>query len=73
MIDGDHSYQGVKTDFEIFFPLLSSNGFIAFHDIAHNKFDAEIDVHQFWAEVRSRYNTEELIRSIGIGILTPRT
>jgi predicted O-methyltransferase YrrM len=32
-IDGDHSYEGVKQDFEIYAPLVRSDGLIAFHDI----------------------------------------
>ena len=32
-IDGDHSYEGVKMDFDIWFPKLKSGGVIAMHDI----------------------------------------
>jgi len=32
-IDGDHSYEGVKMDFDIWFPKLKSGGIIAMHDI----------------------------------------
>jgi hypothetical protein len=31
-IDGDHSYEGVKTDFELYSTLLSDNGIIIIHD-----------------------------------------
>ncbi len=31
-IDGDHSYEGVKTDFELYSKLLSNRGIIAIHD-----------------------------------------
>jgi predicted O-methyltransferase YrrM len=31
-IDGDHSYEGVKRDFETIYPMLSEEGSIAFHD-----------------------------------------
>ncbi len=33
-IDGDHSYEACKQDFEDWYPLLSSGGFVAFHDSA---------------------------------------
>jgi len=33
MIDADHSYEGVKKDFELFEPYVVSNGLIAMHDI----------------------------------------
>jgi len=31
-IDGDHSYEGVKTDFELYSNILSDNGIIIIHD-----------------------------------------
>ena len=31
-IDGDHSYEGVKTDFELYSKILSDNGVIVIHD-----------------------------------------
>lgn len=31
-IDGDHSYEGVKTDFELYSQILSENGVIMIHD-----------------------------------------
>lgn len=31
-IDGDHSYEGIKNDFMVVYPLLAENGMIAFHD-----------------------------------------
>ena len=35
-IDGDHNYEGVKRDFELYRQLLSPRGYIAFHDIDPN-------------------------------------
>lgn len=32
IIDGDHSYQGVKNDFDIYMPLVSKSGYIIFDD-----------------------------------------
>jgi predicted O-methyltransferase YrrM len=32
-IDADHSYEGVKKDFEMYSPLVRKGGIIAFHDI----------------------------------------
>jgi hypothetical protein len=31
-IDGDHSYEGVKKDFELYSKILSDNGLIIIHD-----------------------------------------
>jgi hypothetical protein len=33
-IDGDHSYEGVKTDYINSLPLLENNGYMIFHDIS---------------------------------------
>ena len=33
LIDGDHRYEGVKRDYEMYAPLVVSGGLIAFHDI----------------------------------------
>ena len=32
-IDGFHKYDAVKKDFELFYPKVIENGFIAFHDV----------------------------------------
>jgi len=32
-IDGDHTYEGVKQDYEMYSPLVRKGGYIAFHDI----------------------------------------
>jgi len=33
-IDGDHTYEGVRRDFEMYSPLVRRGGVVAFHDIA---------------------------------------
>ena len=54
MIDGDHSYDAVKTDFELYSPLVAPGGLVAFHDIlTHVERDAEVD--RFWRELRERH------------------
>jgi hypothetical protein len=35
-IDGDHSYEGVKTDFELYSKIMSDNGIIIIHDTDEN-------------------------------------
>ena len=69
MIDADHSYAGVKTDFELYAPLLAPGGMIVMHDILPNRFDAEIDVAPFWQEVKARYPvTREIVEDEGQGV-----
>lgn len=36
-VDGSHFYEDVKKDFDDWFPLLKSNGYISFHDSAVNR------------------------------------
>lgn len=47
-IDGDHSYQGVKADYEMYGPLVRPGGLIAFHDILPQQGS---EVAAFWAEL----------------------
>jgi predicted O-methyltransferase YrrM len=74
-IDGDHSYEGVKSDFFNYGPLVRPGGMIAFHDILPRSDLAEIQVDRFWREIRNEYDTQELIgpegsgRKVGIGIV----
>ena len=76
MIDADHSYAGVKRDFELYSPLLAAGGIIVMHDILPNSFDPEIDVAPFWDEVKRKYPTRELVEDpdqgvFGIGLVFP--
>jgi predicted O-methyltransferase YrrM len=52
LIDGDHSYDGVKRDFEMYSPFVRPGGLIAFHDIVPGEPELAGMVHRFWPEVR---------------------
>ena len=60
-IDGDHSYAGVRRDYELFSPLVRTGGLIAFHDIVPDSYHrygirTEVDtggVPLFWAELKA--------------------
>ncbi len=69
MIDADHSYDGVKRDYDLYSPLLADDGFIAMHDVILNRFDPEIEVHRFWDELKATEKTEELVHDYGQGNL----
>lgn len=73
-IDGDHSYEGVKRDFEMYSPLVRKGGVIAFHDIVAHPPEAQCHVKEFWDEVKQRFSHREIIDSpsqqwAGIGLL----
>jgi len=73
-IDGDHLYDGVKNDYELYRKLVRPGGLIAFHDIVENQPLPENQVYQFWKDVRNTGETIELVDSedqcgFGIGVL----
>lgn len=72
-IDADHGYAGVKSDFEMYGPLVRPGGIIGFHDIA-NPPDHTFGVQKFWNEIKGQYDFREIIdnpnqKGYGIGIL----
>ncbi len=78
-IDGDHTYAGVRRDYELYAPLVGSDGWVALHDIAPRADAPEIEVWKFWAELKlaDRQALEWLDpspenRAIGIGLLHGR-
>jgi predicted O-methyltransferase YrrM len=77
-IDGDHSYEGVRRDFELYSPFVREGGFVAFHDIVPSgpgKHGDPGEVPVFWREVRERHSVEaEYVEdwnwgSCGIGVV----
>lgn len=81
-IDGDHSYEGVKHDFEMFSPLVRAGGLIAFHDIVPDyltRYGTDTGnyaggVPQFWATLKNDYRHWEFIEDpeqdgFGIGLM----
>jgi predicted O-methyltransferase YrrM len=74
-IDGDHSYAGVKADFQAYAPLVRPGGLVGFHDIVPDPKQPGMEVSRFWKEIAARYPAAELIDSpqqegYGIGLLT---
>jgi predicted O-methyltransferase YrrM len=74
-VDGDHSYEGVRRDHELYAPLLRPGGLIAFHDIVDGHERDVGGVPRFWREVRSSATEAfEFVESweqdgFGIGVL----
>ena len=71
-IDGDHSYDGVCQDFNMYSPLMAPGGLIAFHDISPNPAEWTKGVARFWREFSLDHETEERVVNdepgFGIGI-----
>lgn len=61
-IDGDHSYAGVRSDFEMFSPLVGASGVIVLHDIVPDAASRGLPatdtftggVPQFWRELAAQ-------------------
>ena len=73
-IDGDHSYEGVKKDFETYSQLVKKDGIIAFHDIVPGPVENVGGVPQFWNEIKKKYRFDEFVKDweqggYGIGII----
>lgn len=59
MIDGDHTYEGVRRDWELYEPLVAPGGLIAFHDILEHEEQPLSKVDQFWHELAPQHQTVE--------------
>ena len=73
-IDGDHTYEGVKKDFEMYSPLVRDGGVVAFHDIVPGPHECVGGVPKFWREIKNNYVSLEIVKDwnqggFGIGVI----
>jgi predicted O-methyltransferase YrrM len=66
MIDGDHTEDGVRHDFELYSGLVRPGGLIAFHDIVDGRPDLVGGVPRFWRSVKTD-GARELVEDPGQG------
>lgn len=66
-IDGFHTYEAVKHDFETWLPKMNEDGIILFHDIHERKKD--FGVYKLWEEIKKKYDTTEFYHWHGLGVL----
>jgi predicted O-methyltransferase YrrM len=74
-IDGDHTLDGVRRDFEMYSPLMKPGGAIVFHDICPHAAEFNCHVDQFWNKLKENREHWEFIESpmqgmFGIGVVT---
>ncbi|MEM2145352.1 MAG: class I SAM-dependent methyltransferase [Candidatus Jordarchaeaceae archaeon] len=75
-IDGDHTYEGVRKDFQMYGSLVRKGGIIAFHDIVPGPPENVGGVPQFWHEIKNakNYKCSEIVsdwdqEGCGIGVI----
>ena len=72
-IDGFHSYEAVSNDFRTWYPKLSKEAIVLFHDTHEIK--PGFGVHQFWDELKKEHLEQcfEFKHSHGLGMCFPKS
>ena len=73
-IDGDHTEEGVRLDYEMYSPLVKKGGLIAFHDIVEKQPTPMNQVYYFWEKLKPSVKHEEFVNDhnqtgFGIGLI----
>ena len=66
-IDGLHTYEAVKHDFETWFPKVKNNGIILLHDVRERK--PGFGVWKFWQEIKKNFPSFLFDYGSGLGVI----
>lgn len=68
-IDGFHSYEAAKEDFETWLPKLAPGGVVLMHDVSAETGYGSAD---YWREIEATYPTLAFPHSFGLGVALPK-
>jgi|WetSurMetagenome_2_1015567.scaffolds.fasta_scaffold10409_5 predicted O-methyltransferase YrrM len=76
-IDGDHTYGGVKKDFEMYEPFVKDGGMVVLHDIVPHRQEHGCGVDRYWNEIKGKKEYQEFVenpdqRWAGLGLIIHR-
>ena len=67
LIDGLHTYEASKQDFENWLPKMKEMGLILLHDI--HVYRDDFGVYKLWGEIKLKFETIEFIHGNGLGLV----
>ena len=68
-IDGDHTYEGVRADWELYSPMVKKGGIVGFHDLILSPRFPNVQVGRLFNELATQYKTERRQCQYGVGIV----